>query len=232
MKLGHRIATTLATIAAFGVSTLAAAAATLTLQTEFDVTARSGPDSLGLIGSRVLFEMEFADGTVFTRDGFATPRAVASSASVTVSGASVGSSNGDYTLDSTVGLFSTGTAFDGIKSSGSSTLIFGANRDASTFGILDLVRTVRFDADGTVGIRALGDQLTLAILQGVAFSDRALSGDNATLFSRSADSTNYTLTNFTTSAFSDVAPVPLPAGLPLLLSALGAFAFMRRSKKA
>lgn len=196
----------------------AALAATLTLQSSFNLqTGDNGPDARGLNGANVLLQAEFAEGTVFTRDGFDVPRAVSSKVTFTISGALNAATNGIYMATAPLGLFASGNQFDGIFTSGPGTNVFVPGGDATFFGIAGIANQIRLDAGGSVGIRALGDQLTLDILQGVQ-----LASGGVVLFSQSGQGgTSYNVLNATTTAFSDApAPVPLPAGLPLLAAGL------------
>ncbi len=207
----------------------AATAATLSLQSTFTLTKTgNGRDTPGLSGASVVLLADFADGTVFTRNGFTTPRAVASSVSFTISGASVAGTNGIYAPSAPLGLFATGTAFDGLLTTGPSTNVFVPGADATFFGIAGLANQIRLDAGGSVGSRALGDLLTLDILNAVR-----LASGGVVLFSQSGSGgTSYAVSNVTTTAFSDVAAVPLPAGLPLLAGALMALgALARRNRR-
>lgn len=203
----------------------AASAAALSLQSTFTLSRTgNGPDTPGLNGAKVVLLAEFDQGTVFTRDGFATPRANAASVRFTISGASVAATNATYSPTAPLGLFATGTAFDGFLASGSSTNVFLPGGDATFFGIIGLVNQVRLDAGGSVGTRALGDLLTLDILKGVR-----LASGGVVLFSRSGPGgTSYAVSNVSTVAFAAPAAVPLPAGLPLLAAAIAVLAGLRR----
>ncbi|MFN3642899.1 MAG: hypothetical protein ACK4TB_08250 [Gemmobacter sp.] len=205
----------------------AASAAALSLQSTFTLTRTgSGPDTPGLSGATVVLLAAFAEGTVFTRDGFATPRAVASNVTVMVSGASVAATNTTYAPTATLGLFATGNAFDGLLTSGPSTNVFVVGADATFFGIAGLVNQVRLDAGGSVGLRALGDLLTLDILR-----DVRLASGGVVLFSRSGQGgTSYAVSDVTTTAFAAPPAVPLPAALPLLAGALAVLAGLARRR--
>ena len=208
----------------------AVGAATLTLESTFSLTqSGSGPDTPGLSGASVLLHAEFAGGTVFTRDGFDVPRAVASLVTFTISGASNMATNGIYMPSAALGLFANSTVFDGLLTTGPSTNVFIPGADATFFGIAGLVNQVRLDAGGSVGTHALGDLLTLEILQGVK-----LASGGVVLFSQSGSGgSSYDVSNVSTRAFSDVAAVPLPAALPLLgmgMLALAGIAAGRRRK--
>jgi hypothetical protein len=208
----------------------AASAATLTLQSSFDLqTSDNGPDTPGLNGAKVLLQADFAEGTVFTRDGFDVPRAVASNVTFTISGALNVATNGIYMATAPLGLFASGNQFDGLFTSGPGTNVFVPGGDATFFGIAGIANQIRLDAGGTVGTHALGDVLTLATLQNVQ-----LATGGVVLFSQSGQGgTSYSVRNATTSAFGATpSPVPLPAGLPLLaggLVILGGLTLRRRS---
>ena len=208
----------------------AVSAATLTLESSFTLQkSDNGPETPGLSGALILLKAEFAEGILFTRDGFDVPRAVASMVTFTISGASGAMTNGVYMPSAALGLFANGTVFDGLLTTGPSTNVFIPGADATFFGIAGLANQVRLDAGGTVGSHALGDLLTLHILQGVK-----LASGGVVLFSKSGQGgTSYSVNNVTTRAYSDAAAVPLPAALPLLgagLSALAGFAARRRQK--
>lgn len=214
-------------------SAVAASAATLMLETSFDVNrnapginAPPGPDALGLSGSRITATAIFDDGTVFTTNGTAASRVLPSAFTYTISGASVAATNGIYSAGTTPGAPTTVGLFfassnDGFFTSGPGTNIFTSNPDFANLSILGLGQpnTLKFTAQGsTGGSIAIGSALTLAQLEGISFGP-ALSSFST----RGSGGTNYNLSNFSTTA-SIVTPaaVPLPASLPLL--GLGIFA--------
>lgn len=202
-----------------------AAAATLTLTTSFDLTKQAGdPDTPGLSGASVVLTAVFADGTRFTRGGFDVPRAVASSLSFAIGGASVAATNGTYAATRMLGLFATGNPFDGYLTTGPDTFFLSPNADATFFGVAGLVNQVRLSAGGSVGTAAVGELLTLERLKGVTIGTGGVQ-----LFSKSGvGGSSYTMSNFVNTATTDAAPVPLPAGLPLLAVSLGLLAVLRR----
>ena len=168
---------------------------------------------------------EFADGTVFTRDFNAAPRAVAASHSFTITGSGV---DGTYVARAgTVGLFSNNTTFNGIFNSTANSFI---NGDAFPVAIAGIASQLRFDAGGTVPDAVLGEALTLSHLTAAVFG----SGGLQRLSQSGSGSTNYDLVNFSSRAYEVGGPavVPLPAASPMLLAGLGALGFVRgRSRK-
>ena len=230
-----------AVAAALTLAAGAASAATLQLATSFDVAVRpsginapSGPDTIGLGGARITATATFADGTVFTRNGSAAPRAVASSFTYTVAGASVAGTNGVYQAGTSpgaptaVGLFFAASS-DGFATDGTGANIFTPNPDRGTLSIfgLGLPNTLQFQAEGTTGGPVpLGSALTLPQLQAIRF------GPLFSSFStRGINGTNYVISNFTTVASDlSVSTVPLPASLPMLGAGILAVGALRRRR--
>ncbi len=208
--------------AAFAIATAgAASAATLKLTSTFDVVKlpnslnlppalgdRFQPDTGGLDGSRFKVDIVFADGTTIT-NGFAA----AESVTVNVSGASVESSNGSFVVSDPVGLFAQGGL-------GKPTSFLGNPPGSGTFAIGSIIAKARFDSLGTFSSPGEGNELTLASLDGVTFTFAGTS-DNSQL--TNARQRQFDARNIMTSAtvVGGVAPVPLPATLPLLLAGLG-----------
>lgn len=192
-----------------------ASAATLKLSTTFDVgrgqvlpnTFPSDPG--GLDGSTFTIETVFAEGSTF-QGGFVT----AAGTTAMISGASGPTSNGTFDVTGEVGLFQS-SGFGGLGQVARSFVVF-----QNGFAAGDFIQSLKLDAGGTVGERTDGTALTLDILQGVSF--RGLGGGSASIFSGFANS-NFTIDNIRTTAsvVPDIAPVPLPAALPLMLAGLG-----------
>ncbi|WP_308917538.1 hypothetical protein [Jannaschia sp. LMIT008] len=204
-----------------------AQAAPLNLNVAFDVgrgqvQPNTFPsDPVGLDGARFAIDATFADGATFDRS-FAS----AETTTVTITGASVASTNGTFDVMQNVGLFqgSTGGGF-GLLAGGSFFSFLNG------FAVPDIIRSVKLDANGTVGAQSNGSPVTLSLLQGLSFRGIPETG-SASLFSGFQNS-NYTIGNFSISASEvmDVAPVPLPAALPALLLGLAAMGVVTRRCK-
>lgn len=208
-----------------------AVAGTLTLQTSFDLVTRgNGPDTPGLDGASVLVTSTFDDGTTFEQGFYSALRAVATSTTFEITGASVAETNGTYMPTTGLGLFAANGSSDGYLTNGT-TSPFGSNPDGSFFGLENgngvLVNQVRLDAGGTVGARLEGDALTFDIL-----NDVEIGSGGVLLFSKSGSGgTGYDMLNFANQAFEDTPAVPLPAGFPMLAGGLLVFGAMRRKAK-
>lgn len=206
-------------------------AATLKLTTSFDVVAlpktvnfpQFQQDTGGLDGSTFTLDVIFADMTKIT-NGFAA----AESVSITVAGASVDSSNGNYIVADPVGLFPSAGL-------GKPQSFFGGAAGWGTFAIGNILTKARFDALGSFVSPGEGNEITLASLQNINFVF-AGPADNSQL--TNAANRQFDARNIVTTAMdiSPVAPVPLPAALPLMLVAFGGLgglsAFRRRRAAA
>jgi len=220
-------------ISAVGIALLAmtvtsATAASLKLDIGFDVTR--GPvapntfpsDPNGLDGARFSISSIFDEGTTFQRS-FAS----ASSTNVTITGASVATSNGTFSVTDNVGLFqgSTGGGF-GLLAGGTFFSFL------SGFAVPDIIRSVKLDGNGSVGSQPNNSPVTLALLERLRFRGVGETG-SASLFSGFQNS-NFRTGNISVAA-SEISPVPVPASLPLFgtfLAAFGALAMRRRRNKA
>ena len=186
-------------------ATAAASAATLT--TTFDVGLRAGAtaasDPTGLAGSTFRIDSVFAEGATF-QGGVVS----AQSTKVTISGASVASSNGMFDIGG-LGLVSrAGVSFGKIAGN-----IFLKNVDP--FDIAGIVAGVKLNTGPMSGGATNGTPVTQAFLDGITFLGRPAVG-SGTQFGNEAV---FSVGNF--NAAPDVAPVPLPAALPLMLAGLG-----------
>ncbi len=124
-----------------------ASAATLKLTTTFDVSRGAvAPDAFptdpnGLDGSTFVVDTIFADGTTFQRSF-----AEAQSTTVTISGASVASSNGTFTVTDRVGLFQSSDRGGLGKIADLGFFVF-----QDGFAVPGIIKSIKFDARGTVG---------------------------------------------------------------------------------
>ncbi len=158
---------------------------------------------------------------------------MAQSVTATVSGASVGTSNGTFVVTDQVALFERGGLGRPARALSflpvSPTNPIGSN----PFSIPGLFALARFDTGMSFVSPGNGNDLTLASLQDVMFTfARPTSNSQLT---NSADR-QFDARNIVTTAIDldapDVAPVPLPAALPLMLVGLGGFAALRRRRAA
>lgn len=209
-----------------------ASAATLKLTTSFVIGSGTAtppaPDTAGLVGSTVTVASTFLDGATFSSN-----RVTADSTTISIAGASIAGTNGSFDVMDEVGLFGSATN-GGLGKVVRSFFVFQGGLTAG-----GVIESLSLDANGTVGDQADGTALTLALLQGVQFrgtGPSGLPGSSQTSilgFGR----TDLTVTGIQTSAMDldAVAPVPLPAALPLMLAGLGGFgglSALRRGRRA
>ncbi len=189
-------------------------ATTITVEMNFTLTHDTtfGPDAAGLDGALINFIAIF-DGDDTYIDRFGQPAVAATSHLFTVSGASVAATNGTYQEANGISFFPNNGNFDGFFN-GNGRGIFLPGIQTSSSGL----------SGGSFDDRAVGDSINASDFLGTFPSFRTNW--------RNVDA-GYNSSDITISATSDdVAPVPLPAGLPLLLGALGVFGVARRYKHA
>lgn len=209
----------LCTFALFGILVvpLQANAAMLAVEVGFTLSLESGLNALGLDGADVLFRADFADGTTFASICCGQPQANAASHSFVISGATIGGSNGIFSDPDGVALFPNNANSDGFFS-----------ELGDTISLPGVASQVRFDAGGSIPDVSNGDLLTLTQLTVLFGSSPGISS----IFS--SGGSDYDVVDFEVNAF-EVAPVPVPAALPLMgagLAALGFFGWRRKRKAA
>lgn len=200
----------------------------LSFSTSFDVTTGSSggpkpqPDPLMLGGTRFTIDTVFADLATFGNPTNRTEvRVLAESSTLTVVG---GGSTRTFAFKNPIGLFAgRDAANSGFRSDVFSFLGAGP-LSVDGFGS----NSLQLDANGLANTAA-GTKLTLGFLNGLTFGPQI--GFNS-FSTTGSGGTSYRLSNFSTSA-SEIAasPVPLPAGLPLLLAGLAGLGALRARRK-